>query len=332
MNGRAESSLTKAPRGLYAGPPMYKKAFAALALTALAGLLSALPLVSAPAGLRQGDPLVVRLASATGLSAPRVDLIGPSGKRIDGSLAYPEAGSGTGTDPARWRALLAIPVDLAPGLYSLAVSGSELSLGASPAPSPFMVRLNLGVEARSFPEEDIKLDGPNTEIRTVPDPQKTAEAEALFALLARVEPKDAWLRTAFRLPVEGYPRSAGFGDRRLYLYQGGGREASIHGGVDFAVVVGTPVKACAAGRVVFAGTRIVTGTTIVVEHDPGLYSLYMHLSELRAKPGQVLAQGEVLGLSGKTGLATGPHLHWELRIRGQAVDPDYWVAHDPLDK
>lgn len=301
--------------------------------------LPALPSVSAPSSLRQGDPLLVRIASGQALVAPRVDLVGPGGRHIDGALAFQEAqpaprGPGLASPPpgpAAWRALLALPVDLAPGLYTLAISGSELP-EAAPAPVAFMVRLSLGVEARDFPQEDIKLDGPNTALRTVPDPKKTAEAEALFALLARVEARDAWLSEAFVLPVEGYPRSAGFGDKRRYLYQGGGSEGAIHAGVDFAVVVGTPVRACGAGRVVFAGMRIVTGNTLVLEHDPGLYSVYMHLSEIRAKPGQVLARGEVLGLSGKTGLATGPHLHWELRLRGQAVDPDFWVSHAPLDK
>lgn len=294
--------------------------------------LYALPSVSAPAGLRQGDPLLVRLASSQALVAARVDLLGPGGKRIDGAQAFLE-GRPAGPGPAvgTWRALLAIPLDLAPGLYTLAVSGSELPEAAT-APVAFMVRLSLGVEARDFPQEDIRLDGPNTALRTVPDPRKIAEAEALFALLAKVETRDAWLSEAFVLPVEGFPRSAGFGDRRRYLYQGGGSEGAIHAGVDFAVVVGTPVRACGAGQVVFAGMRIVTGYTLVLEHDPGLYSVYMHLSELRAKAGQVLARGEVLGLSGKTGLSTGPHLHWELRLRGQAVDPDFWVSHAPLDK
>ncbi len=304
-------------------------------LSALLGRLSALPSVSAPAGLRQGDPLLVRLASSQALVAPRVDLVGPGGKLVDGALAFPEARqpAQAGPRPVLWRALLAIPLDLAPGLYTLAVSGSELSGTASDsAPVAFMVRLSLGVEARDFPQEDIRLDGANTALRTVPDPKKTAEAEALFALLAKVEAQDAWLSEAFVLPVEGYPRSAGFGDRRRYLYMGGGSEGAIHAGVDFAVVVGTPVRACGAGRVVFSGMRIVTGNTLVLEHDPGLYSVYMHLSELRAKTGQVLARGEVLGLSGKTGLATGPHLHWELRLRGRSVDPDFWVSHAPLDK
>lgn len=309
---------------------MRKKALAALALSILAGLLSALPSVSVPPDLRQGDPLLVLLVPGRGLLAPRVELLGPEGGRIDGAPAYPEARGGT--SPSAWRALLAIPMDLAPGLYTLAVTGSELPEAASTTPSPFILRLKLGIQARVFPEESISLDGPNTALRTAPDPKKTAEAEALYALLSRVEASAAWLAAPFSLPVEGFPRSAGFGDRRLYLYEGGGREAAIHAGVDFAVVVGTPVKACGPGKVVFAGLRIVTGNTVIVEHDPGLYSLYMHLSEIKARPGQVLARGEVLGLSGKTGLATGPHLHWELRLRGQAVDPDYWVSHAPLDK
>lgn len=313
-------------------------AFCLLGVLALAPL-EALPSASAPASLRQGDPLLVRLSSGPALLAPRVDLLGPGGKRIDGSPAFLEnkpgasaASGASGAAAASWIALLAIPLDLPPGLYQIAITGSELFEAASAAPNPFILRLNLGVEARAFPEEDIKLDGPNTALRTVPDPKKTAEAEALFALLGRVDPASYWLMSSFSPPVEGFPRSAGFGDKRRYLYMGGESEGATHAGIDFAVVVGTPVRACGPGRVVFAGPRIVTGTTVVVEHAPGLYSVYMHLSAVKTKPGEVLAKGEVLGLSGMTGLATGPHLHWELRLRGQAVDPDYWVSHAPLDK
>jgi len=81
-----------------------------------------------------------------------------------------------------------------------------------------------------------------------------------------------------------------------------------------------------------AADRIVTGKTVVVEHVPGLFSLYMHLSSISVAEGQVVERGASLGLSGSTGLSTGPHLHWEVRAAGQAVDPEYWLSRPPLDK
>ncbi|HOX48796.1 MAG TPA: M23 family metallopeptidase, partial [Spirochaetales bacterium] len=112
----------------------------------------------------------------------------------------------------------------------------------------------------------------------------------------------------------------------------GGSESSRHLGVDFAVVKGTPVRAAARGRVVFAAERIVTGTTVVIEHLPGLYSIYMHLSSASVAAGRLVERGEVVALSGNSGLSTGPHLHWELRALGRSVDPEAWVKAAPLDK
>ena len=94
----------------------------------------------------------------------------------------------------------------------------------------------------------------------------------------------------------------------------------------------TPVRACERGKVVLAADREVTGKTVVIEHLPGLYSLYFHLSSFAVAEGQIVERGQVIALSGSTGLATGPHLHWELRANGDAVDPGYWLGATLLDK
>ena len=74
-----------------------------------------------------------------------------------------------------------------------------------------------------------------------------------------------------------------------------------------------------------AESRISTGWSVVVEHLPGLYSLYYHMSELSVKEGDMVSQGQLLGKSGATGLATGPHLHWEVRLNGSAVRPEFFL-------
>jgi murein DD-endopeptidase MepM/ murein hydrolase activator NlpD len=81
-----------------------------------------------------------------------------------------------------------------------------------------------------------------------------------------------------------------------------------------------------------ASDREVTGKTLVIEHLPGLYSLYFHLSKIEVEKGAVVDRGSCIALSGSSGMATGPHLHWELRARGEAVDPGYWVKAALLDK
>jgi murein DD-endopeptidase MepM/ murein hydrolase activator NlpD len=138
--------------------------------------------------------------------------------------------------------------------------------------------------------------------------------------------------SAFVFPAEGGWRSAGFGDARRYLYSNGSSDRSVHAGIDWAVVAGTAVRACARGRVVMSADRAVTGKSIILEHLPGLYSLYFHLSALEVKEGDIVERGARIALSGSTGMSTGPHLHWELRAMGEAVDPEYWLKVPLLDK
>ena len=74
-----------------------------------------------------------------------------------------------------------------------------------------------------------------------------------------------------------------------------------------------------------AENRISTGWSVCIEHLPGLYSLYYHMSKLNVEVGQIVEKGKLLGLSGSTGLATGPHLHWEVRLNIEAVNPDFFT-------
>jgi murein DD-endopeptidase MepM/ murein hydrolase activator NlpD len=83
---------------------------------------------------------------------------------------------------------------------------------------------------------------------------------------------------------------------------------------------------------VFADLRILTGNTVIIEHLPGLFSVYYHMSEILVKTGDVVEQGALVGSVGMTGFATGPHLHWEVEAAGVAVDPDALVGRPLLDK
>ena len=255
-----------------------------------------------------------------------------------GATASPPAAGSTSPAPSSARlygALFALPFDAKAGEWRLVLrrpwSPGAAGQAAASGPPP-EIEARLSVQTRAFPAEDIGLDAANTALRTVPDPKKEAEARAFAELLSRVDPGAVHLDSGLVLPVGEARRSAGFGDERRYLYSGGGSESSRHLGVDFAVVKGTPVRAAARGRVVFAAERIVTGTTVVIEHLPGLYSIYMHLSSASVAAGRLVERGEVVALSGNSGLSTGPHLHWELRALGRSVDPEAWVKAAPLDK
>ena len=101
----------------------------------------------------------------------------------------------------------------------------------------------------------------------------------------------------------------------------GMRWGRMHEGVDIAVPEGTPVRAAAAGKVIYAGWMGGYGNLVVVDHGNGLSTAYAHNSSLGVAVGQVVAAGEVVSYSGNTGNSTGPHVHFEVRVNGSAVDP-----------
>ena len=300
--------------------------------------------IVAASRLRQGDPLlawiVVEAATSESpsdensieMTSPPVAsglvarLIDPAGKIVSSALCFAAPGLATDATATRtsgmrhflFGALMGIPLELPPGTYEL-VAGSA-SVGIS-------------VDHRSFPLETVKLDEANAAIRTVPDKRKDDEARRLYELLSKVDEAAIYAEpSTFLFPVEGGWRSAGFGDARRYLYPNGSSGKSIHEGIDWAVVTGTAVLACARGKVAMAADREATGKTLVIEHLPGLYSLYFHLSSIDVEEGAMVERGERIALTGSTGMSTGPHLHWELRARGEAVDPEYWLGSAILDK
>lgn len=95
----------------------------------------------------------------------------------------------------------------------------------------------------------------------------------------------------------------------------------VHAGVDIRVPTGTEVKSMAPGRVRFAGTMTGYGRVVWVDHGPSVMTVYAHLSEIRVRTGQDVGAREVLGLSGSSGNARSPHLHFEIWRWGREVDP-----------
>ena len=180
------------------------------------------------------------------------------------------------------------------------------------------------VNSKDFLNEDIPLNATNTAIRTDTSEKKVAQIDRLNEVLFKVNEDANYYDGCFIQPVDSQRRTSFFGDRRTYVYNTGTRSVSEHYGIDFGVPTGTPVKACGSGKVVLAENRISTGWSIVIEHLPGLYSLYYHMDSLGVEEGDTVKQGDIIGKSGATGLATGPHLHWEIRLKGSAVNPDYF--------
>ena len=187
------------------------------------------------------------------------------------------------------------------------------------------ITLSFSIQKKQFVSERIVLDARNTGIRKDASPERRAQIEKLNNILATVTPQDVYTLKPFTIPVDSKRITSGFGDRRVFEYTDKKTSTSLHYGIDYGVPTGTPVHSCAEGKVVLAENRISTGWSVVIEHLPGLYSLYYHLDSLGVHEGQYVKQGERLGLSGATGLATGPHLHWEIRLNMEAVNPEFFL-------
>jgi hypothetical protein len=271
-----------------------------------------------PEALRPGEPFAVAFSASDIVAGNyRAVLQGSRGERLAAAAFF----SLDGDAPGVWAALLAVPSTASPGeaLALLERDGTILE------------KLPLNIAGREFASEEIALDQRNTDIRTAPDPQKTFESEQLAAIIYTAG-TELFASGPFVPPVDSTRRTSFYGDRRVFRYVTGQSDTAIHAGVDYGVPTGTEVRSCAAGKVVLARFRIATGNSVVLEHLPGVYSLYYHLDSIQVVQGDRVNAGESLGKSGSTGLATGPHLHWEIRVAGENADPDAFIARAVLDK
>ncbi len=132
----------------------------------------------------------------------------------------------------------------------------------------------------------------------------------------------AWLRQ------KNVANMAKFGERRFYYYKGKEIDEEIHLGVDLASLANSDVLAANNGRVIFAGRFGIYGLTLVLDHGQGLASVYSHLSKMTVKPGQEVMKGQVIGITGQTGLAGGDHLHFSVMVSGVFANPiEWWDSH-----
>jgi murein DD-endopeptidase MepM/ murein hydrolase activator NlpD len=154
-----------------------------------------------------------------------------------------------------------------------------------------------------------------------PDPETAARIEREQARVAQARTRDDaredFLR-GFALPVAGARISGVYGSQRI----DNGTPKAPHMGLDMAVPVGTPIHAPAAGIVTFAEPDLVlTGGTVLIDHGFGLSSSFLHMSRLDVKTGDAIKRGQVIGASGMTGRASGPHVHWGFNWFDMRLDP-----------
>jgi murein DD-endopeptidase MepM/ murein hydrolase activator NlpD len=289
--------------------------FAPLGQTPLA------PRVTVPSEAAPGDLLRVAFEEPEDVGSATAQVLGPKQQALSKGIGF------RFQEPHKdqWFVLVGIPNVTAMGSYTL-------SLTITAGTRSFVKLCSLSIRARNFRFERIAVTLGMEEIRSSKDPRKIAEARELARIITTAHPDAIFELGTIRNPLPGARRTSWYGDRRQYIYPDNTAGYSVHEGLDLADPAGTPVPVCGQGRVVLARERIVSGNTVVIEMLPGLFSLYLHLSEIDVKEGDVVHQGDVIGKVGMTGFATGPHLHWEIDALGIPVDPDALTAAPILDK
>lgn len=239
----------------------------------------------------------------------KVQLKGPKdGSRVKGSwLGQPLEFFKLGEE--EYTSLVGVDLRLNPGIYPLEVQvdspGTSLHAYRTTIE---VVKKDYGVQRLTLPEDMVSLD-PATLKRVR---KEGAEFSKLWDIHT---PKRYWYANFVR-PVPGKLTTT-FGLRRIL----NGEPRSPHSGVDLRAAVGEPVRAANHGRIVLVGEFFFHGKAVVIDHGWGLYTMYFHLSKVNVSPGDLVGKNYVIGLAGSTGRATGPHLHWGVRLGGARVDP-----------
>jgi murein DD-endopeptidase MepM/ murein hydrolase activator NlpD len=209
----------------------------------------------------------------------------------------------------QWFAVIGLALDLAPGRHELLVGehGSQNTVA-------FEVR------AKNYPQQHITLKDSSKVTLSAAD-EARAVAEIATIRQIKLHWRDADDTDGnFQLPAKGRLASR-FGLRRVF----NGEPRAPHSGLDLAVARGTPIAASAQGRVLAVDDYFFNGKTVFVDHGNGLISMYCHLDRIEVQAGDFVGQGQPLGLSGMTGRASGPHLHWSVILNGAMVDPELFV-------
>jgi murein DD-endopeptidase MepM/ murein hydrolase activator NlpD len=168
--------------------------------------------------------------------------------------------------------------------------------------------------------------GPFEKLSTGRDGSLDPRFERLALSLARMDALERGLSSIPQvMPADMRMISSGFG-YRSDPFNG---HAAMHAGLDFRGPIGSPIHAAADGKVTFVGMRSGYGKVVEISHGNGMLTRYAHMSAWKAKIGQAVEAGDTIGLIGSTGRSTGPHLHFEVRINGRAVNPRPFLETAP---
>lgn len=281
--------------------------------------------VDAPAGGARGNTAGDAAGDAAGNTpagtspAPRKVWLplSPVSRPVPGGVAVLPLGPARARPPVFWKDVPVLVIGSPPGWYAvvgvpLLLAQDHMILKVGPEP---VREIRVDIQPYQYAEQHLRVAPGKVKLSREALTRHLRERQRSVRVMATVsKPLPVTMRLA--QPVPGV-RSSSFGLRRFF----NGEARNPHGGMDIAAPVGTPVKAAAPGVVIDTGDYFFNGNTVWLDHGGGMLTMYCHLDRIRARVGQRLKTGDVLGTVGKTGRVTGPHLHWSVCLNRTMVDP-----------
>lgn len=260
-------------------------------------------LALAAVSVGQGQAIELRYPADDGLVAVNVEW---NGRELEMRHAGQE-----------WLGVIGVDLDARAGAHEADLSFEYMDGHVRREEQPIIV------EHRDFPVTRLTVEPKYVEPPPADLARAKRESREIAKIYAKLDPVYYWSEP-FITPLPGVTGGRNFGHRRIF----NGEPRAPHSGADLKAAQGEEVHASNSGRVVLAKNLFFSGNAVFIDHGMGVFTTYLHLSEIRVEPGELVERGQVIGLSGATGRVTGPHLHWGVRVLGARVDPFSLLALD----
>jgi murein DD-endopeptidase MepM/ murein hydrolase activator NlpD len=257
------------------------------------------------------SPIALLAASLVALQGQAVQLTQPEAAGLeavsahwqDRSIPFVQQGS-------EWVTVIGVDLDMQAGDYAAELELSFADGRTQTRAQPIEVR------AKAYPTTELTVAPKYVQLSPEDQDRAARESGEIAAIYASLTPEAYWSEP-FAVPIPGVEGGRNFGHRRVF----NGEPRAPHSGADLRAATGTEIHASNAGKVVLAKNLFFSGNAVFIDHGLGVYSTYLHLSQIDVEPGETVSRGQIIGLAGATGRVTGPHLHWGVRVLDARVDP-----------
>jgi len=212
----------------------------------------------------------------------------------------------TANEKNLWHAIIGIPLSAKPGTHHVSINQNQ--------------KIAFTIQPKIYKEQRITLTN-KRQVNPAPmDLDRIGHEKKIMVSTFKTWSNQLTPSLNFIKPVDG-PYSSPFGLRRFFNDQ----PRKPHSGLDIAAAEGSPIQAPADAIVSATGNYFFNGNTILLDHGQGLISMYCHLSQIDVKEGDLVQAHDIIGLVGKTGRVTGPHLHWSISLNNARVNPSLFM-------